>query len=407
MNSIKSYFAIITLMLLTVSLSAQPKAGKRSQKGQQSIENLKSELNLTDEQVSQFESISEQFKADAKALKTDESLSLEEKKEAFSTLRAEREAAIVTILTMDQIQKLETLKEERQALRQEKKEEARKYFQSIDREGMKAEMKAYKSENIKPVILEQRQKLELEISLQDKQEIARLRESAKAVKQEMKAKKAEFKAERQKGQKPGPEMREAMQRIAEPYKADLESAKAIAAKYDAEITALLEEMEDDKEAWKSDMKSIRDKYTPDEKPEGLGKTRKRGQHGKKGQANSEREKMFDDHEQKRKVKFLLMDPSAETATTLAPDPKLDNLTVYPNPALSNTKLEYEVLTAGNVLVELQNQQGQVLRTLLNQYQDAGKYTLDVDLSNVRGNVFYYVVKNQNSILSQKVIKANR
>ncbi|HMC96541.1 MAG TPA: DUF1501 domain-containing protein, partial [Flavobacteriales bacterium] len=54
------------------------------------------------------------------------------------------------------------------------------------------------------------------------------------------------------------------------------------------------------------------------------------------------------------------------------------LNAYPNPFVERTTLSYAA-NGGHVLIQVFNEQGQVLKTLLNQQLPAGKYTVDCDL----------------------------
>lgn len=71
---------------------------------------LKSQLGLTDDQVAKIKAGSESFKQRGKAIHENQSLSADQKKEQFETLRKEREANFKSYLTAEQITKLDQMK---------------------------------------------------------------------------------------------------------------------------------------------------------------------------------------------------------------------------------------------------------------------------------------------------------
>lgn len=74
---------------------------------------LAQELNLTDAQKTQLRNMHQQNREQMKAIKTDDSLTQEQKKEKFKALHESRQAQMNSILTPDQQQKFAQIKENR------------------------------------------------------------------------------------------------------------------------------------------------------------------------------------------------------------------------------------------------------------------------------------------------------
>ncbi|MFN6116847.1 MAG: DUF1501 domain-containing protein [Flavobacteriales bacterium] len=72
----------------------------------------------------------------------------------------------------------------------------------------------------------------------------------------------------------------------------------------------------------------------------------------------------------------------------------DNLLqAYPNPFTERTSLEF-VSNGGSVLIQVYNEQGQLLQTVLNQPMPAGVHKVDVDLGPLPAGVYYARLQNE-------------
>ncbi len=76
----------------------------------QRIEKLKSSLGISDEQAAKIKVDKENFRAKSQAIKNDQSLSTEQKKEQFKALRNEMKNNFKSNLTPDQLKKFEEMK---------------------------------------------------------------------------------------------------------------------------------------------------------------------------------------------------------------------------------------------------------------------------------------------------------
>jgi Spy/CpxP family protein refolding chaperone len=90
----------------------EKRKAEAKEKGKERGEKMKQELGLTDAQGQKIKSINEDFHAKAKAIKDNQSLSQEQKKEQFKVLNEQRKESMKSVLTAEQIQKMEAKKKE-------------------------------------------------------------------------------------------------------------------------------------------------------------------------------------------------------------------------------------------------------------------------------------------------------
>jgi len=77
---------------------------------------------------------------------------------------------------------------------------------------------------------------------------------------------------------------------------------------------------------------------------------------------------------------------------------------YPNPFNPSTNIHYSLANAGNVTMRVYNVLGQVVKTLVNSaHQEAGEYTVHVDMSNLTSGVYFYSLEQGNNRLVQKMM----
>ncbi|WP_282777380.1 Spy/CpxP family protein refolding chaperone [Phaeodactylibacter xiamenensis] len=251
-------FLLAALFLTAGAVWAQPQSHHRGGNGSpfKAIEELKEELQLTPEQEKAIEELKKETRNAQKEARNAERT---RKQSMHQALKSELDA----ILTPAQTQILE-------AHHEAKKAEAK---------AMRDEMREYHEQNVAPVLLEQRKKLELKISDEDKATLARIR------------------TERQGSR---------------PHKADGHKAasrpngdelSALVQKYDEEISMLMEEIKPKREQWEKDMKTMSEANRPERK----------GKQGMKKGAHRPKPDF-------QKVRFLLMDP--------AKGPEFDNNNRY-------------------------------------------------------------------------------
>jgi hypothetical protein len=345
------------------------------------VERLKSEINLTDEQVNQIESIQAKYKTELEKLRAEEGEDRMAKREAMKSLMKAQKEEISAVLT-----------EEQKAALKAKKEQMRERFENVDHEAMRAEIKAYHKENVQPVMLAQRQKLEEKITAEDKATIAELRKVSAERRKMHEGRKHHKRGMHgedgvKRERKPRPEM--------EGKEGSFKQLKGLVEKYDADITALMEEIESERETWKAANKAIREKYMP--KPEGEVK-KGHGHHGKKMKHRKHHSGMAG------KAHFLLMDPEGEVEIPeTQAQGALTEVNIFPNPATTRNTINFEVKKAGQIRIELHNEAGNTLKVIVDGYREVGQYSEEVDLSNVKDGAYYYSIMDQQGVTTKAVI----
>ena len=391
----KQFFSALlmgALFFLSTTLSAQPHRGHRAGPFQ-ALEQWKTELNLTEAQQAQLEALKPAFEKSLADLKDKEFDSPEAHKEAFHGLMQEYKTSIGQILTEEQKAMLEAKRAERREGRQDR-------MKKVDKKGLHQEMKAYRDQNIHPVMLQQRAKLEQKISAEDKALIAKLRNQFEANRQEMEQLK----------QNPG-HSREDFQALREGHKEERAALKGLVEKYDKEIDALLTEVKGQQGQWHKDMQAIHEKYAPgrEEGPSKKGEGRRgKGEKQMRHPGHHPHPGMHPDGDGKemRKGHFLLLDPNApaEAPTKAA---VTTNVNVYPNPAANRMTLDYTLLKAGNVRIELRDKEGNLVKVVEESQKTAGDYSLPVDATTLQDGVYYLTIVSQGQRTAQKVVVAKQ
>jgi len=68
---------------------------------------------------------------------------------------------------------------------------------------------------------------------------------------------------------------------------------------------------------------------------------------------------------------------------------------YPNPFNPTTTIEYQIVEPGNVTVEVYNSNGQLIKTLVNEYQNAGPHSVVWDASSLAAGIYLYRITSGN------------
>lgn len=398
MKHLKSILTAAALLCMSISIFAQGPGPKRGQqRGPQgpNLEMLQEVLDLSEDQITALKPIFENTRAQMEALRDQEFENREDRRVAAKTIMDAQKEKVDAVLSEEQIQKLDELKEKRKE-RGPRGDQGSKAQKGKAKE-LRTALKAYHEENVQPVMLAQRAKLETQLSTEDKATIAALR-----AKKEVQ--KAEMKAAKQAGQRPG-KPTEAQR--AE-HKADRETIKALLTKYETDIESLLAEIKPQAEQWKQETKAIMEEYRPERKEKAgnqQGQNRKKAsgaQRGPKGKEKAEKGGPRGMH----KAHFLMLDPNATSAErTLEESPF--QLQAYPNPAGGLTTINYTVEKDGQVQIMLNNKTGTMNRVLLNTFQKAGTYTLEINTSDLQGGNYFYTINDASGskpVTKQLIIK---
>ncbi len=378
--------SLVAIMILFVQQIWAQRSPERK------IDHLKTELNLSDDQVEQLEQIFESKHEEMKSLRGDEEKTREEKRAAMEDFRATINKEIENVLNEDQLTKFQEIKKERHGEhgRRGHRMGFHKKFKDGKGRELHAQIKAYKDENIKPVMLEQRAKLEPKISESDKQLIAELRVEFEKNKAKREAHFKEMKQNCESGNKKegirGRHMHGDKRMDDETH----EKMKGLVERYQKDIEPLFEEVADQQEKWKNDIKEIT-KNT-------LGLDSEEIERGMRRMKRHHVDRM----EKMKMGRFLLLDPNEESNAN-EPQSLIREISAFPNPASSVTTIEYDVLEKGQVMIELRDRKGKLLKTVKNEIHEKGKYSVTILLESYKSDLFYVVIKDKNGVSATKNI----
>jgi len=91
----------------------QDRMAKGKERHQRGLENMKTQLNLTDDQVTRLKASHDGFEAKAKEIRSNSALSDDQKKEQFKELAKQQREETKSILTKEQLQKMQELHKDR------------------------------------------------------------------------------------------------------------------------------------------------------------------------------------------------------------------------------------------------------------------------------------------------------
>lgn len=340
----------IILVALAFSISLQVSA-----QGHERMSKLEEKLSLTAEQITQLEALKIEKKTALDALPKDAN------REDKELIRDSFKQSLAEILTEEQSAQLEDLKNMKgQRGKRAKGDRAhgqRRGNFNLDDQKSRRTLSAEE----KAKLHHARSALDTKISAEDRALIDELRLKSKALKESFKGNRESATSDERQA------IREEMNEIKE-------SLKTLSSKYKKEI----------KEA----LVDIREKKT--------------GEHAKR---KSEKEHVKRGHHAGKKIgKFLLMDVSEnEGGSDLRESIAKPELSLSPNPAMSNTQLNYTVHTDGPVVIDIRDEQGQVVTTLLSETKKVGSYKLDVDLSQFQNKSYYITIKDKFASQSKQLI----
>jgi hypothetical protein len=246
---------------------------------------------------------------------------------------------------------------------------------------LRKEAKAYFQENILPVLKQQREKLENQLTEAEKKEIESLQQEFFGNKDERKAMK-----ERMKKAMENPEIL-SMQEKAEMFdkfvkgRAKKDELHEKLKKYDDKVLPLLEEIAPQREKWKEDMKKIAEKHLGKEELEGL----KGGHHP----AHHFDRKMS-------KVAFILWDFEHEEKMGKSAN-------IFPNPASQKASVEYYIQNTDNVEISLIDKEGNILKTLWTGKKDKGEHQYEFDVAQLSKGQYFVVIKSSQKIERKRLV----
>jgi hypothetical protein len=258
---------------------------------------------------------------------------------------------------------------------------------------MGREVRSYVQANVLPVLRQQRQKLEPQLSAADRAQLATYRSQLQALKAQGQALRHTISPSRERPATQ-PVLTEAQQKQAHELRAQsrtiMLSVAQMAQKYDGAITQLTQEVQPQKEQWATDIKAIMTKNATPEQQQKMAAMQGR-MHERGGLRQFFKPAMF-----------LLLNPSAPVADECN---SLGNTSFYPNPAVAISQLDYEVKKAGPVTVDLLDKDGDKLRTLLAKPSvEQGQHSQTLNLSDLPAGTYYYKITTKGNSQTKRFVK---
>lgn len=379
------------------------------------IEFLEARVDLSDEQVAELENIIAQYEVDLTTLEEQDFENFLEKLKAYADLKMNFWQQIKSVLSEEQLAELGMRGGDRGDHDDDDHDGDWRdnpcHPDSLDLEGVRAALDAYRTETIKPAMLELRAGLDEAISAEDQIRIDELRTAITDFKTQMQALKEEARQEGADREV----IRARMMELKQAMKENFEALKELLERYREDIKAAFESISEEREEWAAAMQAIRVDYLGEECAnryrhgrrghEGRG-GREHHRGDRRGHHRSDRghaERRHHGQRGKKAARFLLLDTSGERLNDTPSELPAHTLAVSPNPATDFTTLTYKVVADARIIILLQDNKGNVLKRLVDAQTTAGTYTLDVDLSRYRTGSYYFSLSDGVQLISQPTI----
>jgi hypothetical protein len=257
------------------------------------------------------------------------------------------------------------------------------------------ELGSYVETKVLPMLQQQRQKLELQLSASDRVQLASYRAQLKDNRTRSQAL-FERLSSSTTPQGIRPELSEEQLQQFRTLRTEnwkiMQGVGQMAQKYSSIISQLMQEMQPQREQWASDMKAIVTKAATPEQSAHQPHLEGYRMHGFGGL-----------HHLFRPATFLLRDP--RPAATNAVEQTLVSTSIYPNPAAPTSQLEYQLKAVGPVTVDLLDNNGNKLRTLVSEPNAGeGVHTQALDLHDLAAGTYFYKITTKSGSETKRFVK---
>jgi hypothetical protein len=238
---------------------------------------------------------------------------------------------------------------------------------------MKKEVKQYYQENILPLLNEQRKKLDLALSNEDKQAIVEIRKNLadKTLKHEQKK---EFK----------------------------KKIKDIAQKNQTIIQENFAAISQKQETWKNSLNNIKNKYIEQKNPTTENHHRKFKFHHNKRMALA----LMPAGALQTNIRYLLFDYTQQNSIEKEKEKaELKALNIFPNPIKNISNITFELKAPAVVNIQLLNQKNEVVKNLVKEEnRKAGEQQFQFDLSDVEKGIYFYRIEINKQTKVKRIVK---
>ena len=243
------------------------------------------------------------------------------------------------------------------------------------------EIKAYIEAKVLPVLRAQRQKLEETLSAEEKQQISALREQM----QQLRDQRREAPGDATKRERPTEEQREARASLRAERRQLMAEAASIAQPHEATIDRLMDEIEDQRQQWKDDIRAIITESGDEDADDSDMNIRRR-------------RRAYDLMSTDQPARFLLLDPNATSAEGSRES------RLYPNPVNEASVLEYQLAKKGPVIISLFDDAGMPVKTLVYEIQDPGSHRVSMEAGELAPGTYVYSFSTTEKIETGRLVK---
>lgn len=108
--------------------------------------------------------------------------------------------------------------------------------------------------------------------------------------------------------------------------------------------------------------------------------------------NVDNEALGPDNPSERRTAVIFENSNIQNTTNSIPS-EFGLMQNYPNPFNPTTTIQYNLPSAGVVKIKIYNIQGREITTLLNEFKNAGSYSINFDGTNFSSGVYYYRIES--------------
>lgn len=101
-------------------------------------------------------------------------------------------------------------------------------------------------------------------------------------------------------------------------------------------------------------------------------------------------------------KFLARASNPKAYSPSAPN----TLSLAPNPTSDYATISYEIKTAGNITLELRDDQGRKVEVISSGYLDVGNYSKRLDMTDFVSSTYFVTMRSDSEVITEKLILQN-
>jgi len=105
----------------------------------------------------------------------------------------------------------------------------------------------------------------------------------------------------------------------------------------------------------------------------------------------------------KRIAFLLMDTRQADKEVEIKEAKSNAINLYPNPTSDRTQISFTIETASDVMVDIRDDQGRLVQTLINQHYEVGEYTEEINTTTFESGVYLVSFSDGIKLQTEKLV----